>query len=140
MVLGVPLERLEILDKYLSGLHEELHAEVSMVLLKSIGEACKRAMGYEELNRLWVKALTKKATKGSLEGSKGAVQEADQEEKKSSKHYHHCKKPGHMKSECWKLHSELTPKRRNGPKARPYSPRRRTRREPGLCWRRWTRL
>ena len=75
MALGVPLEEPEILDKYLGGLHEELRAEVSMVPLKSIGEACKRAMGYEELNRLRIKALTRKATKVSSGGSKGAVQE-----------------------------------------------------------------
>ena len=89
-----------------------------MVPLKGIGEACKRTMGYEELNRLRVKTLTKKATKGSSGGSKGAVQEAGQEEKKPSKMCHHCKKPGHMKSECWKLHSELAPKRRKGPEGK----------------------
>ena len=49
---------------------------------------------------------------------KGAVQEAGQEEKKPSKMCHHCKKPGHMKSECWKLHPELAPKRRKGPEGK----------------------
>ena len=54
LALGVPLEELEILEKYLGGLHEELRAEVSMVPLKSIGEACKRAI--DPRSRRWTGA------------------------------------------------------------------------------------
>ena len=106
-MLGIPLDDREVLRKYLAGLHEELREEVDLYPIQDIGDACKKAMAFERLNRARGRGKSKqsagskgkgKAKVETSEARRGSGDGADQRDKK--KGCHHCGKEGHTKAKC----------------------------------------
>jgi hypothetical protein len=99
--LGISLSDRDTLRKYLAGLREDLRKEVTLTPIHDIGEACKRATVFEELNR-GRRGNNKQASKQKAQtrSSGGSLNEGGSKKDAGKKERtkltcEHCKKPGH---------------------------------------------
>ena len=114
MILGISLDSLETLLKYIGGLHIYLKHTILVFNPNSIDEVFVQATHLEAIGKnvnLEVGGSSKPTARKNKEKGKQKWKERKTSDvQKTKPSCIHCKKDGHDDEHCWILHPELKPK------------------------------
>ena len=115
MALGISLDTQETLLKYINSLHSYLQHILLMFNLDDFDEVCVQAINIESGGKPF--KLSSKSTK-EMENKESRDSNGNSSKRKKSTviqkerpTYSHCQRIDHDESKCWKLHTELKPKK-----------------------------
>ena len=117
IILGIFLNNLDVLPKYLGALHLHMHEKLMFFKPKSVDEACVHAQYLENIGLKRAQSSESKQKeeqdsykegKKKLKGGKDKNKSVTTHQRKYPSNYHnHCNIDGHTKEKCWKFHLEL---------------------------------
>jgi hypothetical protein len=116
LALNIPLDSYEMLMKYIGALHSYICHTLLLFNPTNLDEVCVQATHLESRGKNGQEENPFKHSKNHFNGKgngkdKRTVATKKEEGKPSC---NHCEKTGHDRKHCWKLHSELRPKKFGG--------------------------